>query len=396
MVNVIPKEGGNVFRGSFFGSGVTSDWQGSNLTPELRARGLTRTNSIKHTYDINGGVGGPVVRDRAWFYASTRFLENENYEAGMYFNKNAGDITKWTYEPDLDRPGYSSAYSRGVNVRLTWQATPKNKFSFFHDEQDRCQCLITTALRSPEGASKLEYPPQRLAGFAWTAPFTSRLMAEARVGYRVERITNHATTPDDPELAFIPVVEQGGSIPGLLYRAKGELTPTGANQFLPFQRSGGPMWITAASLSYVTGAHAAKVGFTNTSYEREIAVPVDNACNCVYQFNNGVPNQIRQRATPYQFFVRQKYDLSIYAQDKWTVQRMTVNVGARFEFYNGYTPAQEQGPVPLAPTRYVTFPETQVLNFQDIVPRMGVAYDLFGDRKTALKIGLTTLTVQFA
>ena len=95
-----------------------------------------------------------------------------------------------------------------------------------------------------------------------------------------------------------------------------------------------------------------------------------------------------QRATPYSRLVKQPWDLGIYAQDAWTMKRLTVNAGVRFDHYNSYAPETYLGPATLVPTRDITFPETEMLSFKDIVPRLGATIDLFGTQKTALKVGL--------
>ena len=71
-----------------------------NTDDELRARGLRTPNSLKLQSDVNPGLGGPLERDKLWFYTSARFTRQANYIGGLFQNKNAGDITKWTYEPD--------------------------------------------------------------------------------------------------------------------------------------------------------------------------------------------------------------------------------------------------------------------------------------------------------
>ena len=109
--------------------GVNSSFQGNNYTQDLKDRGLTVPNGLKEVYDINASGGGPIVRDKLWFYASGRWQSNQTYIAGIYENLNAGDPTAWTYAPDLNRQGVYDIDQPGGNGRVTWQATPKNKIS---------------------------------------------------------------------------------------------------------------------------------------------------------------------------------------------------------------------------------------------------------------------------
>ena len=79
QMNLIPREGGNVFRGSVFATGVNSSFQQSNYTPELQAAGLRTPNSIKLVYDVNPGGGGPIVKDKLWFYSAARWQGTQTY-----------------------------------------------------------------------------------------------------------------------------------------------------------------------------------------------------------------------------------------------------------------------------------------------------------------------------
>ena len=101
----------------------------------------------------------------------------------MFHNVNEGIENIWTYTADFDRPAVINAFQRSVNLRLTWQADPKNKFSLFVDDQGRCQCANVTATVAPEAAIEIKYPVQRMATVGWTSPRTNRLLLEARGGY---------------------------------------------------------------------------------------------------------------------------------------------------------------------------------------------------------------------
>jgi hypothetical protein len=393
-INMIPRQGGNQFKGSFFGTAVNSSFQGSNYTDDLRQRGLSSPNRIKQAYDFNPGVGGPIAKDRLWFYASARWVKTQNYIGGIFFNKNAGLADVWTYEPDLDRPAFANAYQRSVNLRLTYQATPRNKLSFFVDDQWRCQCAIVMAGISPEAATEVKYPVQRMASGAWTSPLTNRVLVEARFGYRAENYKYNSTPAGDPYLKLIPVTEQAsvnGMPAGLQYHGGG-LGFAGLNFTQPFQNTYGRNYDVVTTLTYVTGSHAFKVGFTDTIVKRDESLN-DNDYNISYRFNNGVPNQITQRTTPFQKAQRQPAGIGLFVQDRWTLKRWTLNLGARFDYLNINIPAQHLGPAPLVPNRNLDLPETQLVNWKDLTPRLGAVYDLFGNSKTALKFGISKYLV---
>ena len=133
---------------------------------------------------------------------------------------------------------------------------------------------------------------------------------------------------------LIAVTEQGGLIPGLLYRGAGQ---TGLG---PFIRVKGYIASAQASLSYVTGAHAFKIGFLDTFGTRR--EDYNNIpANVRYRFNNGVPNLITEIATPYGFRSNLGAELGVFAQDKWTLDRLTLNLGARFDYLNINFPEQQ-------------------------------------------------------
>jgi len=382
QINMIPKTGGNSYSGTLFATAVNSAFEGTNTNDELVARGLRTPNSLKLQYDVNPALGGPVEQDKLWFYTSARFTRQSNYIGGLFQNKNAFDITKWAYVPDESQRAFSNAAEQSVNLRLTWQVNAINKFSGFYDQHWRCQCRTTTATVSQEAAHELEYPISDLTSIAWTATPSNRVLFEARWGVRREEYAYSPHNLQDPDHLLIPVIEQAGLIPGLLYRGGGLQNATQA-----YQRTLGVSMPSSAAMSYVTGSHSAKVGFYNVTSQRTSRVP-DNASHLTYQFNNGVPNQLTQRATPLYRAERQKLDLGIYVQDKWTVKRFTLSGGFRFDTFQSYFPEQTLEPGPLVPNRSVTFPKTDMANWKDIVPRFGTVYDVRGDGKTALKLSI--------
>ena len=64
----------------------------------MRPRDIARVASS--TYDllvIGGGIGGPLLKDKLWYFATARTQGSTRVNANMFFNLNAGDPTKWLY-----------------------------------------------------------------------------------------------------------------------------------------------------------------------------------------------------------------------------------------------------------------------------------------------------------
>jgi hypothetical protein len=382
-MNIIPRDGGNLFSGTYYMSGMNSRFQGNNLSDALRARGLSSSNDILNVYDINPGMGGPIVRDRLWFFSAARWNGNANYVGGVYWNKHAGNPDVWIYEPDLSRPATYHAWQRSFNTRLTWQMHEKHKISGFVDYSHRCQCPRPNINVTPEAADSIRYPYKPLATLTWTSPMTNRVLLEAGYSYRPERWLYPLPPAGDPRRSMIAVVEQST---GLRYRGGHP------NALQPYQDTQAIVNGYRAAVSYVTGSHAFKFGVNDTHSSRTANV-FDDDTNVWYRFNNGVPNQITQKATPYLRKENIKADLGIYVQDKWTINRLTLNLGARYDYLNIYFPDQHLGPTRFTPARDVTFERTPWTAWHDVTPRLGAAYDLFGNGKTAVKVTLNKYTL---
>ena len=125
QVNLVPKAGGNSFKGYAF-AGYTNNTLNSTAIPDhLRARGLPTIGAVKRVYDFSGSLGGPLRRDKVWFFTAHRWWGNASFVPGLYYNKNTA---AWIYEPDLSRPAVNDSTNRHHTARVTWQAAPKHRF----------------------------------------------------------------------------------------------------------------------------------------------------------------------------------------------------------------------------------------------------------------------------
>src|SRR5713226_3928611 len=178
QVNLVPKVGANTFKGYFFTTYTEHHLQSDNLSDELRNRGLTLVSSVDKIWDVSGTFGGPLKKDKLWFFTAQRSWGNSNFVAGNYYNK---DTSAWVYEPDLSRPAVNDNNNRHQNLRLTWQASQRNKLNLTWEWQDN-QVLHSglTGQSAPEGIHRWNFgPPNYILQGTWNFPVTNRVMLEA-------------------------------------------------------------------------------------------------------------------------------------------------------------------------------------------------------------------------
>ena len=371
-INIIPREGGNTFNGTFFANIATGAMQWDNFTDELRSHGLRTPDSVKKLWELNPGFGGPLRRDTVWFYVSGLYTGSHLNVADMFFNKNANNPNAWTYESDLSQPAFKDTHYQGGDARLTWQVTPRNKVGILIADQSGCTCVgVVSAIVAPEADIRERFPIQRRQLVDWTSPVTSRLLLEAGGANHYGRSIRVPSPHTSPQM--ITVNDQAT---GLRYRSADNFR-NGPNHAIHLR----------FAASYITGSHVYKAGFTH-SHGYEARDTNDGGQPLTYRFNDGVPNQITQRALPIFTQVNVDHNLALFAQDKWTMRRLTANYGIRYDYFASGFPEQHLGPTVFTPDRNITFPASKNLAWHDVSPRLGASYDLFGTGKTAVKVTL--------
>ena len=395
LMNVVPKTGGNSFKGgaSFQASGP--GLQSDNYNDALRSV-LSKPSTVLALYDVDGTVGGPIKKDKLWFFFLSRTYGNGTSVTGMFANKNAGDPNSWSYVADPTLQARNDGSTIVNSLRLTYQINEKSKINGFWDSQKGCSgsAWIGSSAKScrpnpdgwieggsgtiaPEAGVYGNTTPQRIQQATYTNTLNSRTLFEFGVSMYNSR-WGGPQGPGNPTQDFIQVREQAGSIPGLCYRSISPLCGAG------FLTSTG--WISAntwhANISYVTGSHNIKFGYNGLyDYDNQDSNYADSQ-GLVYQFNNGVPNQFWELSGLFKSQWRTRYD-AFFAQDSWTSGRLTLQGALRYEHAWSYYPPESIGGTRFIP--YSLIPEAKGANFNDVMPRVGLAYDLFGNGKTSVK-----------
>ncbi|MGE3509744.1 MAG: carboxypeptidase regulatory-like domain-containing protein [Vicinamibacterales bacterium] len=373
QANMIPKDGGNLFSGLFSGNYAGKGLVSDNLTQELRDRGLTQVNKAQRTYDANAAVGGPIFQDKLWFFTAHRVFGYQNLLAGNYYNLTPGTPV---YTPDFSRPALHQQDNWTDGVRFTYQLSSKDKIAAAWDIQHSDICLYCSPLRAPEATPKTKYAdPNYLLQAKWSRIITPKLFFEAADSTLIFNWPNRRKDGGDGISIF-------NANTGYRYNAPqaselGQRVASQSNQ--------------RASLSYVTGSHAFKFGFTTQEAFHHAwyddAGPGSGLGNglTAYTFFNNLPNAITQFAEPVLFDERLKVNLGLYAQDQWTVGKFTLNLGLRYDYFNAYVPEQNLSEGPFVPAR--SYPKVECVPcWKDINPRAAVAYDIFGNGRSALKV----------
>ena len=350
---MIPKDGGNTFKGTAFFSGANSNLQ-SNNSDDARAKGLAAPDALNKVWDFNVAEGGPIKKDKLWFFASYRdwgvyqYIANSFFKNGDQTIDDAGDSQRHGAPDDPDR-----AEEQGVGLSRSHPQVPRPRElgagrlrdcrrgdrhpraeAVLHDrrqvdEHDFEQAAVRGRLRDQQR----ELQPDAAAGIARTSSRAA---------------TRSCRPPTAPTTAASTTAS----------------------------RSARP---SCRSASYVTGSHALKAGIQyGTGYfwrqRRESGRPDPALSHRRAGAGEHPEHAAGLRAD-------MNADMGIYVQDSWTIGRFTINPGVRFEHFNGSSP-RARSRRRAASCRSAHFDEVSDLpNWNDVSPRFGFAWDIQGERQ---------------
>jgi hypothetical protein len=355
-MDAIPREGGNTLSGVWRTFGSNGRFQNDNMTSELRDAGVQAIDKLDYNWDTNIAVGGPIVRNRLWYFGALKLAKFNVLASSVFF-------------PDGRQADSGGHVEPNGTSRLTSQVTRRGKLSVGYNYAtalvDRSAFDSTT---SPEAGLRVASPINYAGQVKWTMTATSRLLVEA--GQSIGASTYHWEY--QPEAGPYDVQH--------LEATTGFRTV--ANASAPVRYFNRTL-NTIANVSYVTGSHAFKTGLNFSSgYQRTIRN--NNGDMVVLTFLNGRSSSVNVRNSPLTTFENLNADLGLFAQDKWTIGRLTVNAGARLDYLNASVPAQSALAGRFVPARQTDqVPCTPC--WTDWAIRTGLSYDLFGTGRTALK-----------
>jgi hypothetical protein len=432
-INVVPRTGGNRYSGNYF----TAYSSGRFYDKNNETRTSTFSNRLIREYDVNGAYGGPILRDRLWFYSAARRQDRDNRLAAGRRNLNEG-IFAANYVGDANTALNQSDLYQNVSTRLTLQATRRNKFNIFWDEQYTCEnpCSGPAAATSVEASGSLLTYPLHLAQLSWTNPITNRILLDAGLSHygahRNETRNRHELAyPSIPRIAESGTSSGYAAIPGAVGNA---INSGSINNAIDWRNDNIQ---SRASASYITGSHNIKLGYQG-QYLRRVDTPFFNDLRLLYTyatpaatctatapapgtvsnqawcglFPDGVTRMFDGRnvseplgdplptssrpPVPSSFTQyipapqnQKAWFAAFYLQDQWTWTRFTFNGALRYDNAQSRFGKTCVGPDRYTPNQYcLNDPEEgdgRGVYFQDITPRWGVAWDVFGSGKTSVK-----------
>lgn len=383
-LNSIVKSGGNSFHGG--GSWQqTGPWaQSNNIDDRLAARGVTGGNKLLGRYDVAGDLGGRLIRDKLWFYSNFRAANDDQQVIGAF-------------KPD-GTPVNAPQVQRFWNAKLSYQLGPSHKLIGLYSPNMKDQFSGPSALSSWETRT-LRYQSGYIDKGEWQGLFGNSLAVSAHYGYY---IYNSPCCPDDGLSAG---AWGRRHIEEVLRRdAAGKIATFGnvATFDIVTQRSTGDSTFLAtvvakqyrhqvhAGLSWYKsdlfhGNHDIKAGFDYTpgTYDWEY---FSRGISGDYQlvFRNSVPFQLNTFNVPLRTLNKAVYT-GAFVEDNWTMGRLTLALGLRYDRHDGYVPEQSRPAGTFAAA--ATYPRVQFPIWNALAPRLHFAYDLTGRGKTAVKGG---------
>jgi len=389
----VMKSGSNTFHGSARGNYENLKWQGNNVTPELAAQGITNTNPIVDPgfYDYNFDIGGRIIRDKLWFYGGTSQQAVTQGTIGFVAAPNAEGC--WFASCGGTTPGQTKQSLPQFNWKVNYQVNPRTKLiaSQFSAVKHHSTMGGAGVLRPLPSTTFQRQPDQTWKGEMQSSP-TNNLLLDVIFGYGGYH-TNYIPQPASAvgQYGFADGTDVSGNPSSIELSNNLVYGPNESSQDRPQNR-----YELKGTVTYIPrdphlgGTHQLKFGTTDDWESAGTKVLQDKvAGDYQLRFNRGAPSQIVAYNFPFASSINTLYSQAFYVTDTYSIKRVTVNAGVRWERYHTFYPAQtkEAGQFSsIFPAQ--TYPRQEVLTWVDMVPRAGVAWDVTGNGKTVVKASL--------
>src|SRR5262249_3440029 len=281
QINSVMKEGGNAFSGSLFANYMDEHFTvGQGLPADINVRLGGRSLSVptvKQVYDYRLGLGGPIKRDKVWFYTAHRWWKAEQYAPGNYHNQTPNTMF---YTPDLTRPASFGLPYEDSGIRVTWQVTSKQKIVVSDHRQTSCDCRNGVGgLVRPEAANSYNIGPTEFPRGPGTSPASNRLLFDGGIslGFFPWQSYNPELTADGISILDLST--------GYRYGAPASLRGIGGDGHFLGRDQGNALkgydnvYNERFSVAYVTGSHAFKTGLALAQYEGLASIWVPHEVN---------------------------------------------------------------------------------------------------------------------
>jgi len=349
MLNLITKSGGNTFEGLISTSYSPLSWNQKNFNPADPSFSLYGTPPRILYFDFHAGLGGPIIKDKLWFYISGGTMRQQTEikasDAGETLGRSTRQIPK----------GFA---------KLTFQLDRNNRLSAFVEYENWQMYNMGLGVNRPPDATMSQVGPGVPMALNFLHTFTDNTFAEIKLGYYDEywdQRPNHGRN----------VPEHYDYLTGMYSGNNGIWSENPTTQFTASAT------VTHHADDFIKGSHDFKIGV-------EFSRGIDNMkqgytsgyryADNYYGYSYAYGDYRNMSfAYSYGFDVKSNgWKVSAFAQDSWTIgNRLTINPGIRWSMQRGYLPNLQKGAF-WKPRNYIE-------------PRIGLTFDIFGDHTTAFK-----------
>lgn len=372
VMNVVTPSGGNTLKGSAAYSFQPLDWNSDNTRGGVAPGGLPTSQEVNQ-WDV--AVGGPVFKDKLWFFGSYRYADLIN---GISRTETDLSLLR-AFKQDFE-PFNNFSKSHQPYIKLTSAANPNQQISGFW-QYDRNKFTSNrereTSNINPRGAGGSLY--QVKLNSVWTNRLTTQIS-----GSYNNKSGNAEDTFDDFE-GFGPQIEvhQTTSISGGRPVGSGRLVTMNNVETNQIQPSW--MWVFRGDLTYFRdgwlGSHEFKTGvWAAPVLARDVISLAENDGFVLERVRQRDPNNpaagvipfYRRYDTPTEVLTTaaRDRDYAVYVQDTWKPHaRLTLNVGVRADFVR----------------RFDDIYDVERMNSINVGPRLGVSYLVTSDARNVVR-----------